>query len=312
MKFKTTIKVFLAIVILVFVIYKMNVSVKDILHSIVDVKYFVLALLFPTFVTTSLSVNRWKTFLSMIGVKEKFWHLVAINFESTFLGLVLPSSQGFDLLRILKIESCHPKHRGKVGSTVVVERLIGLICLLAIAVFSWIYTGSNDSIVSILTLAFIVSIIIFLVYSEQCYTNIQKYLYKIPFAKKVFHYIGRLYEGIHLFPYDRSIIWSIILILLLQLSNILVVNFLFEACGYHIPFIYHLCFQPLISVITMLPLTFGGVGIREGSFAFFYLQCDVPNSVIISVSLLYYFVITLVPAFLGGIIYLFNVRHSKL
>lgn len=307
-KFTTITKITLTLGILAFVIYKMNISTKDLIHTVTNVNYFVLAMIFPTLITTSISVNRWKIFLSMIGVKEDFWHLVSINFESTFLGLVIPSSQGFDLLRIYKIEKCHPEHRGRVGSTVIVERLMGLICLLIIAILSWLYLGSNDSLVSIIGLIFIIGVVITLILNKKCYKTIQKILNRIPFAKKFFNYIGKLYSGLHFFPYNEKVIWSIFLIFLLQLSNILVVAFLFEACGVDIPFIYHLCYQPLISVITMLPLTFGGIGIREGGFAFFYLQNDIPSNIIIFVSLLYYFVMTLVPALIGGLIYFSRIR----
>jgi uncharacterized membrane protein YbhN (UPF0104 family) len=56
----------------------------------------------------------------------------------------------------------------------------------------------------------------------------------------------------------------------------------------------------------MIPLTFGGIGFREGGFALFYIQLGVPNTIIITVSLLYYIVISIIPALLGGVIYLFS------
>lgn len=300
----TILKLFLAIAILIFVIYKLNVSYTDIFNSIKSYEIFAITLFFPTIVTTFISINRWKTFLSMVGVSENLWHLAKINLVSTFLGFVLPSSQGFDVLRIYEIEKAHPHHRGKVGGTVFVERLLGLICLLLISTVSWIFVGNKDSILSILLLFVIVICIVFVILNNRCYNLLQFFLHKIPFCKKVWSYLGKLYKGLHTFPFNKDIVWSILLILLLQLTNIFVVALLFESCGCHIPFIYHLCYQPLISVLTMLPITFGGIGIREGGFAFFYTQMGVDNSVIISVSLLYYLVISIIPAIVGGIIYL--------
>jgi uncharacterized membrane protein YbhN (UPF0104 family) len=65
-------------------------------------------------------------------VHENVISLAKINFMAIFYGLVLPSSQGFDLIRIYMIEKRHPQKRGKVGSSVVLERIIGMITLCII------------------------------------------------------------------------------------------------------------------------------------------------------------------------------------
>lgn len=277
---------------------------SDIINPQIDLSYLLIAISFPAIVTTYISVNRWRTFLSMIDVEENTWNLTKINLVSAFLGIVLPSSQGFDFLRIYKIEKAHPAKRGVVGSTVLVERIIGLICLLFIAVISWISVENLNSLFYILSLASVLLFMIIAIVNNKIYNVMKCLLQSIPFGRNIFNYIGKLYEGLHTFPFNKNISQSIMLIFLLQLSNIFVVYLLFLACGVEIDFIHHLCYQPLISVMTMIPITFGGVGIREGGFVFFYSQLGVPNSTVILVSLLYYISISIVPALVGGCIYL--------
>lgn len=300
------VKLFLAIVLLIYVFRKMNVNISDVLTSINQPVCLLEALLCSIVVNTLVANNRWHTFLSMIGVKESFWRLVQINWVSSFLGLVLPSSQGYDILRIYNIEKRHPEARGKVGSTVFVERILGLICLAFIATGAWSIVNVNVSFWPIVILVTIVAFMVWIIMSNWWYQHIQQWLQSIKILHRVIDYLSKLYDGLHTFPFNKSLIWSILLILMLQLSNIFVVYLLFEACGCHVDFIYHLCYQPLISVVTMIPITFGGIGIREGGFVYFYTQLGVAGDIIIAVSLLYYVVITLIPAFLGGILYLID------
>lgn len=298
------VKLLLAVALLIYIFHKMDVNIGGIMSSVVLPVYLLGALFCSSVVNTLVANNRWRTFLTMIGVEESFWRLVRVNWVSSFLGLVIPSSQGYDVLRIYKIEQLHPEARGKVGSTVFVERILGLICLAFIAAAAWLFVNMNISFWPILILVAAVAMVVVIIRNDWCYCLIQRVLGAIPFAPKTFGYLGKLYEGLHAFPFSKGLIGSILLILLLQFSNILVVYFLFEACGCHVDLIYHLCYQPLISVITMVPVTFGGIGLREGGFAYFYTQVGVPGETIIAVSLMYYVVVTLIPAMLGGLMYL--------
>jgi len=291
-------------VILYVICSKFGVNLSDFKHQIDNSYYCILAVFTPIIVTTTLSSNRWKSFLSMVGVKEKSTFLYRLILISSFWGLILPSSQGYDVLRIYNIEKRHPEARGKVGSTVFVERILGLICLAFIAAVAWLFVNVNVSFLPIVILVVIVAFVLWIILSRWWYMHIQQWISLIKIQPKAVGYLSKLYEGLHTFPFNKSLLLSIVLILMLQLSNILVVYFLFEACGCHINFIYHLCYQPLISVITMIPITFGGIGLREGAFVYFYKQLGLPGDIIIAVSLMYYVVITLIPAFLGGILYL--------
>lgn len=308
---KTIFKVLLALLILAFLFWKLNLNVSHITASVKNAWYLLAAFLFPVIINPMIVNNRWRSFLKMICIDESWPQLAKLTFKSTFLGILFPSSQGYDVLRILFIEKRHPDKRGAVGSTIVVERLLGLICLLFIAMLAWFVTRLKDAVLPIVGLFVLVAMLCVFLFSEKCYSWLHRLLIRAKHAKKLSSYIDKLYMGIHNFPFNKTIAISVLLILLLQIANIVVVYLLFLATGNNISLWEHLCIMPLVSVITMIPITFGGLGLREGGFIFFYSSLCVPNETIISVSLLYYIVIMLVPALIGGVIYLHESLQSK-
>lgn len=308
---KTIIRLLLAALIIIFIFLKMDIDLIALANAVQYPLLLIVALLFPLVINPIIVNNRWKTFLGMCGVKESFSVLAKITFTSTFLGLILPSSQGYDLLRILRIEQLHPEHRGKVGGTIIIERLLGLVCLFVIASVAWLVKRDSIAILPILLLLVLVVSLCLFLFSNKCYSFIHNLFSKVNIGKKAIGYLDTLYLGIHTFPFDKTIIKSILLILALQIANIIVVAVLFASCGVNMGFINHLYIMPLVSVLTMLPVTFGGIGLREGGFLYFYSKYGICSETILAVSILYYVVIMLVPAFVGSALYLFDIFIKK-
>lgn len=298
----TVLKCLLSVGILWYIIYKFDIKWTKLSELISQPIWIGAALFLSLVVATFLANNRWKTFLAMIGVHESFWRLVLLNWKSLFYGVWIPSSQGYDVIRIYNIEKAHPESRGKVGSTVIVERLIGLVCLISIAFVALIFIGDEGLIWPIMILVAVVGIVLFVIRNKRCAAFINRILSNSRFMPRAANYLLKLYNGLHDFPFDKRLIVSVVLILLLQLNNILIVDCLFRACGCEISIVYHLLYQPVVSVITMIPITFGGVGLREGGFAYFYSQLSVDGATVVAVSLAYYCIMTLLPALIGAVV----------
>jgi glycosyltransferase 2 family protein len=70
--------------------------------------------------------------------------------------------------------------------------------------------------------------------------------------------------------------------------------------------VQNLLLYPLIGLLTVVPVTVSGFGVREGAFVFFYSLVGVPSEVAVGVSLLNYLLVIGVPALLGGLLLLFD------
>ena len=111
--------------------------------------------------------------------------------------------------------------------------------------------------------------------------------------------------------YPNTLLLVFSLTLLVQITRILTYYFVALAFSISIPFIYFLLFIPLIMLVIMIPITIGGLGVREGTFVAFFnlVGMSINNAVIISFTSS--FIDTLNTIILGGGAYLFYNSPGK-
>jgi glycosyltransferase 2 family protein len=79
----------------------------------------------------------------------------------------------------------------------------------------------------------------------------------------------------------------------------------------HLPFSYFLILFPIVYLATVLPISIGGIGVREGVLVYFLSQSGVPTSDAISLSFLVY-MNRMISALIGGGIQLMDKRKRTL
>lgn len=270
--------------------------------------YLVLACCIRLFVSPLLYINRWKTFLKYSGIDESFFTLLKISMMSAFAGIALPSSQGADVVRMVMIEQ---KHHGEElkstsSSTVIMERLIGfviwaLLGLIFSCVMNYPSKGKVVFIIALINVA--IWSALFVLTNKSCYAFIQKFLSHWKYLDRVGSFLDKTYYSMVSFPYRKVLFSTICLILLLQLCSIAIVYCVFLAFGVDLPFTQHLAFYPIIGILSMIPVSISGLGLREGFFVSFYSLVGVTPEIAVTVSLVNYMIETLLVAILGGILY---------
>lgn len=271
----------------------------------------------PFTIMPLLSVNRWKLFLVQLNIQEKFWVLWKINLISCFQGILLPSSQGFDALRMYHLANRHPGCAPRATSSVLIERLFGMwiFCAMAFAGLGFAAPKLDNPLPVILAVSVFAMAVAggsILLLNRRLYNLYAGKIPDTPRWGRLAKFFRDIHESLVDFPY-RKVFWSsVAYIALFQLATILVGWFLFRACGHPVPFGVHLAFYPVISTIALLPVTIGGFGVREGGFAYFYPLVGVPPEVAIAVSILNYAVLILLPAPLGALLWLLDAKKYKL
>jgi len=76
-----------------------------------------------------------------------------------------------------------------------------------------------------------------------------------------------------------------------------------RAVGIALPFSYCLVMHPMLSVMTALPVSLGGFGVREGGYLYFLTRLGVHDSVAVTMGLLW-FAVTAASGLVGGIVFL--------
>ncbi|HEY3187511.1 MAG TPA: lysylphosphatidylglycerol synthase transmembrane domain-containing protein, partial [Solirubrobacteraceae bacterium] len=105
---------------------------------------------------------------------------------------------------------------------------------------------------------------------------------------------------------DRRLLGGIALVsVVFHLTQVAAQYVLARAVGAQLPFSYCLIFHPVISVMTALPVSVNGVGVREGGYLYFLTRIDVDDSIAITLSLLS-FAVTVLGGLLGGAVFLIS------
>lgn len=275
-------------------------------------KYISLSMIIPLFIIPLLGNNRWKYFLSLQNVHENIFYLAKVNFISAFYGVIIPSSQGADAIRILLIEKKYPEKRGKVGSTVLLERLMGSISLGIIASVTVLSSSHLSEIRKLKSIVLIFALIIIIIplifFLPFLYNVLNKLIYKHKikniYMDKIINYIDKVHHSLILSAKPEVFFKSFILITIIQLTTILNVYLVYRALGIYLPYYIHLTIMPIIYIVSMVPITISGFGVREGMFAYMYGLFGVSAPQAVAASILNYIILALVPTFIGFLIVL--------
>ena len=115
-----------------------------------------------------------------------------------------------------------------------------------------------------------------------------------------------------LLPYQQrpglilsAIIWS----LFVQMGGALVVDAVGKSIGTDLPVSFWFAAVPLVALAMVLPISIGGVGIREGGLAVLLAPYGVPPEKAVAIGLLW-FLVTIVCGLVGGVMFLAD-RHPS-
>ncbi len=117
---------------------------------------------------------------------------------------------------------------------------------------------------------------------------------------KIAEYFGNLQNGLKNVPILKAVLVSIPLIFLIQIISFLNVYLLFKALDIDVPIIFILAAMPIIQIISLIPVTLSGFGLREGAFIYFFSQQGIPVEIAFSVSIINFAILTGLPAAIGG------------
>jgi hypothetical protein len=231
-----------------------------------------------------------------------------------FFSLFLPSTIGGDLVRSIDL-AVHTKKTHEVVATVLLDRLSGYIGLVIIALlavlFGWGLVRDNPTV--LISVAIIVAILIavlLVIFNKSLYSRINKLL-RSPEAGKIREFIKDLHQEMHIFRHHKDIaIKNLIISLGIQVIGPVTFYILALSLGVKISMVYFFVFIPIIGAITLLPISLGGLGLRDATTIFFFAKAGVGKDMAFAMSLLSFSFI-LILGVIGGIIYALTLRHRR-
>ena len=257
---------------------------------------------------------RWAMLLKVVDIRLPLGRLIISYSGSMFFNVVLPSTIGGDLVRSLDL-AAHTKKPKEIVATVLLDRLSGYVGLVILAVSALILGRRliQDTIVfvSIGLLTFLLLLILLVLFNRFVYRKVNQFLESLG-TGRIREAIRSLHHQMHIFRNHKAmIVKNLFLSVIVQLTMPLSFYFIGRSLGIHIDLVYFFIFVPIIGAITLLPISIGGLGLRDASTVFFFAKAGVDKDLSFAMSLLS-FSFLIFYGVLGGIIYVLTVHHRRI
>ncbi|MDY7041239.1 MAG: lysylphosphatidylglycerol synthase transmembrane domain-containing protein, partial [Chloroflexota bacterium] len=222
-----------------------------------------------------------------------------LYFVGTFFNIFLPTGVGGDVVRAVEFTQ-DGQHGAAAVGTVFVDRLTGLLVLFVIALAALPFSFrlvEPEVTAAIVVIALGGVIGGWLLVQGDLLGRIGRRLPFLPAQDK----LEELYRAIGGCG-RRALARALVISVLFNLVNIMVNYLVALALGVRLSPWYFFAFVPLISFSLTLPISLGGLGVREGANVLLFGQAGVVPEKALALSLAYY-AITVVTGLIGGLLY---------
>ena len=246
---------------------------------------------------------RWKILLDAIGVVVGLGELTAIYFIGFLFNNLLPSGLGGDAIRMVELNR-HSERGSDAVTSVLVDRFLGLSALQAIALLALLFDwGSIPPAVASFTVAIFVGGLVggLLLINRRLYLALQRWSL---FSRATqIKWIGNLFESFQRYPLP-ALGGAYGVALLFNVSLIAMNVFIGLALGAQASLVQYAVFVPITSLVLVIPISFAGLGVREGAYRQLFGQVGVPPEIAVAMSLMVYLLGNICTGIIGGVIYL--------
>jgi uncharacterized protein (TIRG00374 family) len=297
----------LSIVLLIWLLSRIGLS--EVLSTLATINWMWYALAFALFqLNVVIRAFRWYVLLHSLNDRPSFLYLVYLYYIGFFANNFIPSGFGGDLVKVVSLRQSHG-HGTEALSSVLMERVTGLVgsSLIALIALGWNMSSHTADLhlPTILWLLIGVTAVgIPIAFFIARWSNpIDWFLRVFPNGRNLplFDKVENLVSTIHRYPI-QALFTSLLISIPFTLNLILVQMTIARAFDVHLPFRIFALFVPIISIINLLPITFNGLGLREGIYTFLFVPIGVPAATAVSMSLAFYF-LRFSAGLLGGLMY---------
>jgi uncharacterized protein (TIRG00374 family) len=303
---QTSIKVVISAALIAWIIQ--GVELSEIFAIIGSANIFILLFAFVfKLIGYYISAIRWRILLRAQGADAPIPFLVSSYFVGFFLNNILPSSIGGDVVRIYDSWRAGT-NRPTAVIVVFVDRFLGSIALLFFILATLlipIQLPAGLPVSRAAIFAVTVSMIALCWFIFVAPRTLSKFIGRLnlPILGKLNATLVKIADAFDIFQQKRgALLNSMLLSIALQVNVVLYHYIVAESLNLSVPFYSYFITIPLYTLITTLPISINGIGVRENLFIFFFALFGVPRTEALAYSWLLYGIL-IVQGLLGGLVY---------
>jgi glycosyltransferase 2 family protein len=247
--------------------------------------------------------ERWRVLLVARGRHEPgFGWLLETTLVSLLLGQVLPTAVGGDAVRAIDL-SRRTGARAEAISSVLVDKIVGTGALVVLAAAGAAAGGGGIGGTTVLAIELAVGLVCGVSLAILLSRRARRGLRPLrPLARRlrIEGPARALYDALHAYrAHPRALAWVFVLACAAQLLRVVVVALLTNGMGLAIGFGTLLLLCPVLFLVTIVPISLNGVGLREATFVVVLAGVGVAREDAFVLGLAF-FAIGVLTALLGG------------
>jgi glycosyltransferase 2 family protein len=281
------------------------------------------------------NIERWQIILRVQHIELSFWRATELFFIGHFFNSFMLGSTGGDVVKAYyAAQETHHK-KAEAVMTIIIDRLIGLIGLFAVAAVMMLANlkllFNNEQLKPMAISVMCIFGALLLGLFVGFWPGLGKFLHE--WRERVFHRGYKRQFWRKLFPQDKldrwaerfagirenvkkmigayqayaahkpALIKTFLLALVTHVSLIFSALCFGKSLGIHVNPGFYFVMVPAINCIAAVPITINGLGVREGLFVAGFAAGGVPNEKALLLSLLS-FAVSLAFSVVGGVVYL--------
>ncbi len=237
---------------------------------------------------------RWSILLPYFGIRLKASKAFLYYLIGSFYGNALPGVIGGDAVRIGICGVTEKKPVADITASVLVERVWGVLALLAMGTMAIIMipvslrSALGPSVVILVPVMAGVSLFIlfggYLILGVVLVTRVEHISGR---SKKIAETILRVIGYTRKIP-PASMTAVFLLSAFFQFADIMASFLLAKAINIDVPFTLFFAIFPIVYIVTALPISLGGLGVREGALTYFLNRVGVLPSDAVMLSFIIY------------------------
>ena len=246
---------------------------------------------------------KWNLLLRHKGIRAGLPNVIRLLFMSNFISIIFPTALGADALRVYFLK--RQKHSlAHATASLLADRMIALAALSLLSLVgiaaAWPLVSDRHVIWIVVTTGVVGLAAIGAVVSDTAFHLGQRIRRRLDAAgsapsgpMRQIQRIAGVVEEVHASTRSyaaapRLLAGVFLLTVGVQVLRTFQIHFLFRAVGAPVPVFQEFAFVPMIILVTLLPISYWGFGVKEGAFAFFFSSVGVAATVSVSVSLITY------------------------
>ncbi|HWH44419.1 MAG TPA: lysylphosphatidylglycerol synthase transmembrane domain-containing protein [Thermoleophilaceae bacterium] len=237
-----------------------------------------------------LSALRWQTVLAAMGLRARIRTLLNHYLAGLFVGNFLPSTIGGDVLRVAR-QAADNGDRPSTFASVVLERLTGWLVLPVITLTALLINPGLRELGTATALAFGLSVSTLVLLMALLFAAAHPRVGgRLATSEGWQRFLGAVHLGIDRFRRRPAAVVNVLLVgFAYQLVVVLSAFLAARALGLsEVGPTAILAFMPAVAIAQVLPISLGGLGVREGAFVLFLHPLGVARGEAIALGLLFY------------------------